>query len=256
MRAEMRAEPGARVPGDGTPSAPCARFRARLVTAPALTAALALAVAAFVIGAAPAGASRPTAEGDPETVHIAITARGFEPQGQEVPVGTTVVWTNRTSAVHDVSATDGTFYSGDIRPGFTFTFVFTSGGEYAFRDSRTGSQGVITVGGPVAPTPTTAPPVTTPGGPPPGQMAFTGAGDGWLATGGALLAVLGVLAVMATGAAPAPALAPFRSLPFPRIRRRYLSDLLPWRLSSRARRRPTRGFRPRADRSRPRHPAR
>jgi|GEM_PF-5202046 len=255
MRAEMRAEPGVRVPGHGTPAARCARFRARLGSAPGLAAALVIAVAAVVLGAAPAGASGPAAEGDPETVHIAITARGFEPQGQEVPVGTTVVWTNRTSAVHDVSATDGTFYSGDIRPGFTFTFVFTSGGEYAFRDSRTGAQGVITVGGPVAPPPTT-PPVTTPTGPPPGQMAFTGAGDGWLAAGGALLAVLGILAVMATGAAPAPALVPFRSLPFPRIRRRYLSDLLPWRLSSRARRRPTRGFRPRTERSRRPHPPR
>ncbi len=214
-----------------------------------------LAAAALVGAAVPAGASRPSAT-DPPTVHVSITAQGFQPQGEEVPVGTTVVWTNRTSTVHDVSATDGTFYSGDIQAGFTFTFVFTRPGDYSFRDSHSGFQGAITVGRPSATTTTTttaAPPVTPPGGPPPGQMAFTGSGDAWLAVGGALLAMLGVAAVVVSGDAPAPAFAPFRALRFPRIRHRYLADLLPWRLSSRARRRPTRGWSARAARGPRRH---
>lgn len=217
------------------------------VRARARSALLSLAVvgclAAALATAAPAGASAPVADDEPETIHIAITSKGFQPQGEEIPVGSTVVWTNRDRVVHEVVATDGTFVSGDIRPGFTFTFVFNQPGDFPFRDPRAGFQGAITVGPPGSTTPGTTPTVTTPpAGPPPGQMAFTGAGDAWLALGGAFLALLGVLAVMGTGQGPEPAMAALRSLPFPRIRHRYLADLLPWRLSSRARRRPARGW--------------
>jgi len=223
-----------------------ARARRRLLPASAAVVAAAWLAAGCVLGGpTAAGATTPGAS-TPRTVHISITSKGFEPQGQEVAVGTTVVWTNRTSSVRDVTATDGTFYSGDIQPGFTFTFVFTQPGDYSFRESHTGAQGVVTVGPPspgsASTTTTTTAPAPPPGGPPPGEIAFTGAGDVWLAVGGALLAMLGIAAVMASGDAPAPALAPFRALRFPRIRQRYLSDLLPWRLSSRARRRPTRGW--------------
>jgi plastocyanin len=61
----------------------------------------------------------------------------FKPKSLEVPVGTTVVWTNGDAIDHSV--TDGTpeklggaFDSGFFNKGETFSFTFNKAGEYPY----------------------------------------------------------------------------------------------------------------------------
>ncbi len=66
----------------------------------------------------------PVAAGGRETVSIVDFA--FEPQTLEVPVGTTVVWTNDGDAPHTV--TGGPLDSGALSSGDTFQFTFATAG--------------------------------------------------------------------------------------------------------------------------------
>lgn len=60
----------------------------------------------------------------------------FAPQTVTISVGTTVVWTNRTSISHTVTSDDGkSFDSGMANPitaGMTFSFKFTKPGTYKY----------------------------------------------------------------------------------------------------------------------------
>src|SRR5579884_1254050 len=61
----------------------------------------------------------------------------FSPATLTVKVGTTVIWTNTTSAPHTVTSDDGkTFDSGSSNPvspqGGTFKFTFTKPGTYTY----------------------------------------------------------------------------------------------------------------------------
>jgi plastocyanin len=49
-----------------------------------------------------------------------------------VPVGTTVTWTNNGITPHTVSAAGGTFESGYVQPGESFSFTFDSPGDYGY----------------------------------------------------------------------------------------------------------------------------
>ena len=89
---------------------------------------------------APAG-NTPTATATPSgpTMAVSITSTGsfaFSPATITIKVGTTVTWTNNTSAPHTVTSDDGTtFDSGlntPIQPGDTFSFTFTKTGTFAY----------------------------------------------------------------------------------------------------------------------------
>ena len=75
----------------------------------------------------------------------------FKPKSLEVPVGTTVVWTNGDAIDHSV--TDGTpeklggaFDSGFFNKGGTFSFTFNKAGEYPYFCKRHDfMRGTITV---------------------------------------------------------------------------------------------------------------
>lgn len=54
----------------------------------------------------------------------------FNPEVLTVPKGTTVVWTNNDSAVHNVEADD--FNSPDLKKGETFAFTFEKTGTYDY----------------------------------------------------------------------------------------------------------------------------
>ena len=56
----------------------------------------------------------------------------FEPKRIEITAGTTIRWTNNDQLVHTISADDGSWDSGPIEPGKTWTHTFTQPGEYAF----------------------------------------------------------------------------------------------------------------------------
>ncbi len=57
---------------------------------------------------------------------------GFQPQVATVQVGTTVTWSNEDEAVHTVSAADGSFDSGRMPIGSTFSMTFSTPGTYEY----------------------------------------------------------------------------------------------------------------------------
>ena len=91
---------------------------------------------------APAGNTpTPTATPSGPTKAIAIDTStgtfGFNPTTITIKVGTTVTWTNTTSAPHTVTSDDGkTFDSGINTPiaasGGTFSFTFTKAGTFTY----------------------------------------------------------------------------------------------------------------------------
>jgi|GEM_PF-3472130 len=83
--------------------------------------------------------------------NINIQDNFFSPTTLSVPVGTTVVWTNNGTMMHTVTADNGSFDSGDIMPGGTFSETFNTIGTIAYfcrhhgGPGGVGMSGVITV---------------------------------------------------------------------------------------------------------------
>ena len=82
------------------------------------------------------GAAGPVAGG---TVLMPIGVGGntklnFDPPVITVIVGknNTVTWDNQDTFTHTVTATDGTFNSGDVKAGDTWTHTFSSPGNYSY----------------------------------------------------------------------------------------------------------------------------
>jgi plastocyanin len=71
---------------------------------------------------APAGGSAPAT----------IVDFGFQPSTVTVRAGTTVTWTNTGGAPHTATADDGSFDSGTLSTGSTFSQPFTKPGTYAY----------------------------------------------------------------------------------------------------------------------------
>jgi plastocyanin len=72
-------------------------------------------------GAAPAGATR-----------AEMRTMTFSPKRLEIAAGTTVTWTNNDQLVHTITADDGSWDSGPIEPGKSWSRTFTQPGEFAF----------------------------------------------------------------------------------------------------------------------------
>ena len=62
------------------------------------------------------------------------TSTGFAPDVVKVVLGvnSTVVWTNHDSSPHTVTSNNGVFDSGNVAPGETFEYTFTSQGTYHY----------------------------------------------------------------------------------------------------------------------------
>lgn len=80
-----------------------------------------------------------TAAGSAVAVSIASGAatppnKGFTPDNITLVIGVnnTVTWTNNDSSIHTVTANDGSFDSGYLNPGDTFTHVFAKAGVYEY----------------------------------------------------------------------------------------------------------------------------
>jgi plastocyanin len=58
----------------------------------------------------------------------------FSPRAVTVVIGTnnTLTFTNKDSVVHTVTATGKSFNSGDIQPGQSWTYTFTTAGTYSY----------------------------------------------------------------------------------------------------------------------------
>jgi plastocyanin len=78
----------------------------------------------------PPAAATPSAPASGEATVVEIRSLKFGKSRLEVRPGTTVEWRNQDPLVHTVTATDGSFNSGDIPPGGAWRHRFDSPGTY------------------------------------------------------------------------------------------------------------------------------
>ena len=71
------------------------------------------------------------------TVYIVETplSWGYSPQDLKVVIGVnnTVTWISHSISYDTITSTGGNFSSGPIAPGQTFTFTFSTPGEYGYK---------------------------------------------------------------------------------------------------------------------------
>lgn len=66
---------------------------------------------------------------------IYMNSISFGPRTLKVKVGTTVIWTNHDVVNHTVTFDDGSVHSGELAPGDSFEFTFTTAGTYNYHCS-------------------------------------------------------------------------------------------------------------------------
>jgi plastocyanin len=66
------------------------------------------------------------------TAAVTIDGFAFHPKTITIEVGTTVKWTNRQNIDHTVTANNGSFNSGHIKPGHSFSHMFKSTGKFPY----------------------------------------------------------------------------------------------------------------------------
>jgi plastocyanin len=81
-----------------------------------------------------AGSPSVTANDQPSAANaeVKIDNFSFGPQSLTVPVGATVIWTNRDDIPHTVVSTDGVFKSKVRDTDETFSFTFDKAGTYPY----------------------------------------------------------------------------------------------------------------------------
>lgn len=118
----------------------------------------AMALAGVAFGSSP----QPAAAND-ETVSVGDNF--YEPASVTVEVGDTVTWRNDGQLLHTVTSNDGLFDSGyTVSPGTTYSYTFTSSGEFPYHCLIHGSiqSGTVVVEGPSPTTAPTPPPTPAP----------------------------------------------------------------------------------------------
>lgn len=63
---------------------------------------------------------------------MTIKDLAFSPSSLTVAPGDSVRWTNEDTRDHTVVASDGSFSSGNIAPGESYTYRFKTAGEYPY----------------------------------------------------------------------------------------------------------------------------
>ncbi len=111
-------------------------MRARLLATCALGGLIALA-----IGVPPSASA---------AVGITATDNTFAPKTTTVAPGDAVTWVNRGAVAHEVTAVDGSFTSGNIDVGKSFTFTVSKSGSFAYYcryhgTADSGMTGTLTV---------------------------------------------------------------------------------------------------------------
>jgi plastocyanin len=65
-------------------------------------------------------------------VSVNISNFAFDPGSISIRVGETVTWTNQDGATHNVAADDGSFKSGSLGQGDTFSYTFNTAGTFTY----------------------------------------------------------------------------------------------------------------------------
>ena len=68
----------------------------------------------------------------PTTASVSIKNMAFNPGSLSVTTGATVTWTNSDTTLHTVTADDGSFTSGNIAIGATYSRVFNTAGTFSY----------------------------------------------------------------------------------------------------------------------------
>ncbi len=63
---------------------------------------------------------------------VSIKNMAFNPGSVSVTTGATVTWTNNDTTIHTVTADDGSFNSGNIAIGATYSRAFSSAGTFSY----------------------------------------------------------------------------------------------------------------------------
>ena len=80
------------------------------------------------------------------SVRVSFDGSAFVPKTIAVRAGGTVTWRNDDTRIHSVAAADGTWSSGDLLPGATFSRVFATAGRFPFYSpDHPGLRGVVVV---------------------------------------------------------------------------------------------------------------
>ena len=68
----------------------------------------------------------------PAAAIVSIKNMAYTPGSLSVKAGATVTWTNSDTTIHTVTADDGSFNSGNIAVGATYSKVFSSAGAFSY----------------------------------------------------------------------------------------------------------------------------
>jgi plastocyanin len=74
---------------------------------------------------------------------VSMQSYSFQPTELHVAPGATVVWNNDDSMGHTVTADDGSFDSGNVDPGGTWTTTFDAPGTYSYYCIPHGAPGGV-----------------------------------------------------------------------------------------------------------------
>jgi plastocyanin len=80
--------------------------------------------------------SKSSTNSTPTTSTISIKNTGYSNASLQVVKGSTVMWRNDDAVAHTVTADNGSFDSGDIMAGATYSFSFASTGTFTYHDKH------------------------------------------------------------------------------------------------------------------------
>src|SRR5262245_4649824 len=101
----------------------------------------------FWLASIAVGVAASPSAGAATTHGVSMIGVAFSPKTLTVQPGDTVIWTNNSGIAHTVTADDGSFTSGSVSPGQTFSHTFSTAGTVAYHCSFHGAAGGIGMAG-------------------------------------------------------------------------------------------------------------
>src|SRR5215831_613712 len=88
------------------------------------------------IGCGSSSPSSPSNPGTPVSIvngSSTLTTTAYAPNPVSIAVGGTVTWTNNDITTHTATADNGSFSSGNIAPGASFSRTFSTAGSFTYK---------------------------------------------------------------------------------------------------------------------------